>query len=358
MKKRKKVEMARQLSDSNRNSLLEGLKHLIEQRVPFAVFAHPNEEKISLYIQDKKESKEFFLIQPFEGKKVKIAGDHILSNDGFQNITTQIYQSAGSVSFQPVEHPIEGQESFEHYVSELVEKSKKGKLKKAVAAAIKNVPVDSNYDFAKLFLNLFTTYNHAFVHLSFSKYGLWIGATPEILIEEEYTGFYKTMSLAGTRKVNSKRHWTIKEFEEQAIVTDYIFENLYKNKMDSILKGEVETVNAGNVVHLCTEILFATRKKLSKIAKILHPTPAVCGFPKKRALKQIKKFEKGARSCYSGYLGPVSNSEKRLYVNLRCMNILNNSVQLFVGAGITSLSDPKEEWKEVEAKANTLLNIL
>ena len=43
----------------------------------------------------------------------------------------------------------------------------------------------------------------------------------------------------------------------------------------------------------------------------------------------------------------------QLYVNLRCMKVLDDRLVLYIGGGITHDSVPEEEWEETEIKADT-----
>jgi len=135
---------------------------------------------------------------------------------------------------------------------------------------------------------------------------------------------------------------------------------------------------AGNVVHLKTEIGGTINTRLCDVLcliKKLHPTPAVCGLPKDDAKKFIKNYENYDREFYAGFLGEINFSEDffnqeikeinkstkkntDLYVNLRCMKIVEDIVSIYVGGGITIDSIPEEEWKETQYKAETLMQIL
>jgi isochorismate synthase len=42
-------------------------------------------------------------------------------------------------------------------------------------------------------------------------------------------------------------------------------------------------------------------------------------------------------------------------VNIRCLRSAGNRAVLYVGAGITAGSDPRQEWIETEQKAQTWL---
>ncbi|MGB4204686.1 MAG: chorismate-binding protein [Bacteroidales bacterium] len=212
-----------------------------------------------------------------------------------------------------------------------------------------------------LYRELCLKYPSAFVYLAhFPPFGTWIGATPETLISCAGNNC-TTMSLAGTRPVGSKGTWGDKEIEEQAIVTRFINE-----KIQSLSPGNIEistpfTLAAGQVEHLCTTFRFdiSNPSKLGLLAESLHPTPAVCGMPREKALQLIEQFEKHDREYYTGFLGSVG-FEKRteLFVNLRCMKILREQMVLYVGGGITSDSVPEKEWQETELKALTLMAII
>ena len=84
-------------------------------------------------------------------------------------------------------------------------------------------------------------------------------------------------------------------------------------------------------------------------------------------LKKGEKFEAIAkkqskelydRQYYTGYCGWVSNNGQTLFVNLRCMQITNNEVYLYVGGGITKDSVPEKEYEETQNKAMTMMTII
>jgi isochorismate synthase len=47
-----------------------------------------------------------------------------------------------------------------------------------------------------------------------------------------------------------------------------------------------------------------------------------------------------------------------LFVNLRCMVVIDQKAFIFAGGGITSGSDAGAEWQETNLKADTLLRII
>ena len=124
------------------------------------------------------------------------------------------------------------------------------------------------------------------------------------------------------------------------------------------------TVQAGHLLHLCTDFTVSLDQQNSsllanRMLKSLHPTSAVCGMPKEKAMAYICEYEKYDRQFYTGFLGPVNwEHETRLFVNLRCLQLYGKEAIIYAGAGITVDSDPKREWLETETKCDTLLKVM
>lgn len=216
------------------------------------------------------------------------------------------------------------------------------------------------------FLKLIDAYPNAFVFMvDIPKIGLWIGASPERLISQKHN-MMETVALAGTQKLGERELekvvWEEKEVEEQAFVSSYIEKLLKENKIINYKWKGPFTSQAGNLVHLKT--IYQINSNLSfdqstGFVEALHPTPAVCGLPKRDAMELIRTVENHDREYYAGYLGPVhTNGDMSLFVNLRSMKVFKNMMALFVGGGITSGSDPEKEWDETCFKAQTLLNVI
>ncbi|WP_372933164.1 chorismate-binding protein [Mariniphaga sediminis] len=223
----------------------------------------------------------------------------------------------------------------------------------------------------EIYLQLFQQTPNAFVYLvnlpangqGQAKAGLWMGATPEVLLKSEGK-MLETVSLAGTqlRRPVDDYSWYTKEIEEQAFVSRYLLDVFYRFNIHPYTTQGPETLESGKVAHLATSFRFAAKKLASNLGDFvaeLHPTPAVCGYPKLKAAKFITKIEKHDRRYYTGYLGPWRlNGDVGLFVNLRCMEIMPEQYILYSGGGITSRSVPEDEWEEINKKATTLLSAI
>lgn len=264
-----------------------------------------------------------------------------------------------------------------------IESIMKGNLKKVVLSRREEVPLEKP-DAIEIFKRLLIKYTTAFVYVWFHpEIGLWLGATPETLLQVERNRF-KTMALAGTQKFagSLEVNWGEKEQEEQQLVTDAILDSL-TNMGSSIKTTGPYTSKAGNLLHLRTDITGVLNSNLADLRQLtsaIHPTPAICGLPKDPAKQFILKNENYDREFYTGFLGELNmkkniqrsgnrrNTENlaygstltqtSLFVNLRCMKLEENRALLFVGGGITKESDPVAEWEETQNKAETMKAVL
>lgn len=257
---------------------------------------------------------------------------------------------------------------FKNQVEDAISIIKNQVVKKIVLSKVKTSRFDSAEKTIQFFLDILSDRTNAFVSLvSSPACGTWIGATPEVLLTQTKNTF-QTVALAGTQSANgvklSDAVWRQKEIEEQAFVSRYIIDCFKYIRLREFEEFGPKTVKAGNLLHLKTEFTVDTKEVdfpelATSMLGLLHPTSAVCGMPKKESLDYILAKEKHERKYYSGYLGPVNRFlETQLFVNLRCVELTENQLLFYAGAGITEDSDPQKEWLETEMKCESLMNYL
>ncbi len=312
--------------------------------------------------------KEGFIFAPFQASKssplVLIQGEHLKSEHEILNLDLNIFKPIITNKHIHNKPFIISQNEYHNDINKTIECIKNEKFSKVIISRIIQ-KTRKKESLGRIFNNLQEKNNNAFVYLvSLPNIGLWIGATPELLIDAS-NNTIKTVSLAGTqlKKNNNEEYsWRTKEIEEQAFVSRYILDTFNDFNIKPYTTKGPETLIAGNIAHLKTTFSFSAEnitEKLQQLITQLHPTPAVCGLPKAQSMQYIHKVEKHKRKYYTGYLGPWRmNNKVELYVNLRCMEVTHNNFLIYVGGGITSQSDAKEEWEETERKANTMLSAL
>ncbi len=256
-------------------------------------------------------------------------------------------------------------EVFMNQVRKGIQAIQAGELSKIVPVKRKVVALHDTFDLSNTFLKLCEAYPNAFVNFfHIPTLGSWIGASPEILIKTKGDQF-STMALAGSQKAigdNPLKHvaWTQKEIEEQALVGRYIVGCFKKIRLREYEEIGPKTDIAGNLLHLRTDFkvnMSATGfpQLGSVMLDLLHPTSAVAGMPRDKALAFIQEHEEFDRSLFAGYLGPVKlEEETAIFVNLRCAKLLADHAVLYAGAGVTEDSIPEKEWEETELKCDII----
>ncbi|QSX30212.1 isochorismate synthase [Shewanella cyperi] len=95
-----------------------------------------------------------------------------------------------------------------------------------------------------------------------------------------------------------------------------------------------------------------------QLLQALHPTPAVGGLPRERALQFIRQQEGYNRGWYAGACGYFNKLESEFSVAIRSALVEPARITLFAGAGIVAGSDPAAEWQELENKLATIMSVL
>ncbi len=255
-------------------------------------------------------------------------------------------------------------EDYSYRFNSFIEPLRQKQFEKLVLSRSQTIPA-SKADFspAAAFHKAIRRYKYSYVYLCHTPTtGTWLGCTPEIILAGE-KGEWHTVALAGTQPLQNGElpaEWDDKNRKEQEYVAFYIRKQLQALGIEPAETAPAP-VRAGELSHLKSDFSFSLpdNKKLGKLLKRLHPTPAVCGLPKEETYRFIRKNEGYDRSYYSGFIGWLNPDEKsNLYVNLRCMNILSDAFVLYAGGGILASSETESEWLETEAKMQTMMHLI
>ena len=361
------------------NELFAKVQQAFETKKTFVVYRQPESEVVKGFFQknnDLYNTKDYldsgFVFAPF---------DNALPSILFPLSESELYASkftnARFLDKQNDLSVVSNLESSKAGHVALVEKGIKflenNKYKKVVLSRKQTIPTPE-FNLLETFKKLLVSYNNALVYCWFHpKVGLWLGATPETLLKVSKTTF-STMALAGTQVFDNKKCasdqdsdykdvvWKAKEIKEQKHVTDFILEQFKQGQvLNDFRVSKPYTTKAGNLLHLRTDISgeLSPELTLKNIINLLHPTPAVCGVPKQEAKDFILQNENYNREYYTGFLGELNLvGTSNLYVNLRCMQLIKNTIEIYIGGGITNDSNPENEWEETVAKSKVMLKVL
>jgi len=353
---------------------------LILQELSFSIFRLPKENTMTLVVQQEGtpeyllnfselNGKEGFIIAPFENSEstpfVLLHPDIVVENEkeilfylGKVN-ARPASQSCPKDEFVRADASLTYQKSFELFQTAL----RSNVCEKIVLSRTLEKPKPKGFSAGNTFKAACDNYPEAFVYLCYTPMtGTWLGSSPELILSGKDT-LWHTVALAGTMKASANEMtapWDEKNIREQHIVSNYIGKQLELSNLTYVRKGPF-TAKAGGLVHLKTEFSFEMdgSSRIGDLLESLHPTPAVCGFPKKTAYRLILKKEGYDRKYYSGFIGPLSmNGKTDLFVNLRCMEIKPDTLTFYAGGGLMPDSDVESEWLETEEKMQTMLSLI
>jgi len=338
----------------------------LDAELPLVMFKKPNEVKISGLLQPTKAlrtgtdfEREGFVFSPFAKGKEPIVWMYNNECEYIETVFKDVETGFNTKKNAKIATDVKKRHVC--VVQKAIDELTSGELQKVVISRseFQNIDTLTPVEWFKRICNAYSnTFCYCWYH---PRVGMWLGATPETLIslsEKKFT----TMALAGTIPFKGVENvsWGVKEKEEQQMVVDSILKAL--NPVTELVeKGNTTTQKSGALLHLKTIISgkINNLKDLKVLVEVLHPTSAVCGLPQVKSKKFILNNEGYNRSYYTGYLGVYSLADNTdLYVNLRCMQVHKNNVEIYVGGGITSLSNAEAEWEETVNKSLIMKKIL
>lgn len=260
---------------------------------------------------------------------------------------------------------------YTNMVADAVSRIKSGELEKVVLGRTETIipesPIDSKALVARLLSRNPQSYNF---HLPLPDGSILAGSSPELLVRKEANNF-RSQPLAGSaaRGCNDQEERDIqnsllnskKDLHEHKLVVDWMCSVLNPISCELNVPEIPHAISTPKLWHLATTIKGTVKNKAENslsLAGKLHPTPALSGFPQLPAqnlLKELEPFERGYFGGIVGYSDSEGNGE--WFIAIRCLNLSDEFVTLFAGAGIVGDSDPESEWRETAVKLTTMQSI-
>ena len=126
------------------------------------------------------------------------------------------------------------------------------------------------------------------------------------------------------------------------------------------VSGLLERMELPNLDHLVSTVSGTIKSEVSwkEIFNATFPPGSVTGAPKSSALEFIRENEPD-RNIYCGAIGWVDSdlNQSELAVGIRTFWKTGDQLRFGAGAGITWDSNPEQEWRETELKAERLISI-
>jgi len=179
----------------------------------------------------------------------------------------------------------------------------------------------------------------------------FIGASPEKLYQR--TGsVIVAEALAGTCPIGKKELLdSHKERREFAYVKQFIHAELSPFCTAQHWEDKDRIIATTGVQHLYNRFT-GSLKTISdhQLIRLLHPTPAMAGYPRISALAHLAEEEPFDRGWYAAPLGWIGPDHADIAIGIRSALIRGKEMHLFSGTGIVKGSKPEKEWEELNLK--------
>ena len=240
-----------------------------------------------------------------------------------------------------------------------------GEMTKVVSSREVEFTSETPYNVASILANLVDNNPNCFI-FGYEKDGrTFVGASPEILVRHRGSEIL-SYALAGTAPKDGPNAWTEeqlltseKNLIEHNIVRDRIV-NTMKQITPDVTVGETGIMELSHLYHLRTIITAKdSTKSLVEWAKLLHPTPALGGEPREKALALLQEYEAHERGMYAAPFGFMKDmGDGIVVVAIRSALIMDNVLYAYAGCGVVADSNADEEYAETNNKMRTILDAL
>ncbi|WP_312095702.1 isochorismate synthase [Niallia sp.] len=245
-----------------------------------------------------------------------------------------------------------------------------GHLKKVVLARASKVDFTREIVTELVLKNLIQQQSNGYIFALEAHDKCFTGASPERLVKKEGDTVFSTCLAGSISRGNNK--------EEDNALAEELFSDsknreehnyvvkMIKNAMEKVcstveMPAAPQIMKMRDIQHLYTPVSGKVKETESLISliQLLHPTPALGGYPRDEALEVIREVEGLDRGMYGapiGWLDYKGNGE--FAVSIRSGLLHGNVATIFAGCGIVADSDPELEYIETAIKFKPMLTAL
>ncbi|MCA1066492.1 isochorismate synthase [Rossellomorea sp. AcN35-11] len=262
--------------------------------------------------------------------------------------------------------PEEWKDSVQHVVNRL----KQGEMDKVVLARKCEVSFDEAVTSDFVLDNLWKQQPDSFVFSFERGESCFIGATPERLVKKSGEEILSTClagsiargdTLESDEKLGEELLQDEKNRYEHQLVVESIKGSLAPFCDTLTIPSAPQLMKLKDIQHLYTPVIgqASEHTSLLNLVEKLHPTPALGGVPRDKALRVIREEEEMDRGLYAGPVGWIDAYGNGEYaVALRSGLLERKKAYIYAGCGIVADSQPESEFKETQMKFRPMLRAL
>jgi menaquinone-specific isochorismate synthase len=259
-----------------------------------------------------------------------------------------------------------GRSAFSELVDHAVTLIQGGELEKVVLARDLVGTLPAGFDLRPTLDRLMKRFPSCWVY---SVDGMF-GASPELLVRVSHSqvsarvlagtaarGTDPSVDLAISKALaESHKNLAEHEFAVQSLVNSL---EPFCDHVDA--DTEPFSLQLPNLWHLASDVhgVLKSSKSVLDLASALHPTAAVAGTPRARAIELISELEPFDRGRYAGPVGWIgADGDGEWVIALRGAQISGSKLVAFAGCGVVAESDGESELTETDLKFQPILGSL
>lgn len=198
----------------------------------------------------------------------------------------------------------------------------------------------------------------------------FLGASPERLIKKTGNEMFSTCLAGSIARGKDKQEDDLLGYkllhDQKNLVEHQYVVSMIEHAMKSVCSSvniprQPVLMKNRHIQHLYTPVKGTCNEMVSifEVMEKLHPTPALGGLPKEKAVKRIREIEQLERGFYAGPIGWTdSYGNGEFAVAIRSALLQGKEASLFAGCGIVEDSTPESEYIETSIKFKPMLSAL
>ncbi|MDQ0273836.1 isochorismate synthase [Cytobacillus purgationiresistens] len=293
--------------------------------------------------------------------KVWTERNHMMSN-----LAEAPYNSENLLLSQTEIHPEQWMNTVDQVVGEL----KSEEMKKVVLARETRLRYEDPIKIEAVLANLLEYQKNSFIYAYESNGDCFIGASPERLVKKQGKNLFTTCLAGSIKRGQNQADDDVlgqelltdeKNLEEHQYVVDMIKAAMEQVSVKVKLPDQPRLMKLRDIQHLYTPVTAEANADSSILQLIerLHPTPALGGVPRTKAVEKIRELESLDRGMYGSPLGWLDyKGNGDFAVALRSGLIQQNEASIFAGCGVVKDSTAESEYQETKIKFRPMLSAL
>ena len=241
-----------------------------------------------------------------------------------------------------------------------------GQVKKVVLARDLSASVSTDFNINPALRKLEKKFDSCYIY---SVAGMF-GASPELLVKVSHSEFSARV-LAGTagrgtdpgvdQAIGAALNESPKNRAEHKFAIDSLVASLSEFTKEIKVDSEPFSIALPNLWHLASDVkaMLSSDSTSLQVVNALHPSAAVAGTPRDKALEVIQEIENVNRGRYAGPVGWLGADGDGVWaIALRGAQLSNGKLTAFAGCGIVAGSDAQAELDEAILKFKPIVDSL